>query len=493
MDGLGELAGVGQVGGLGLHPQQVRERRCGKGFGDRVRDAAADLVVALGGLRPLAVPGGVHTELAGLLPRRVQRRGLGERAPVRDAHVQRLALALAELQQFGDGVPVGLQPGVVLPGLHELRLDPVEDRVHGVLAAVLPGGGRLGDRGGDAVALEPGIGDGVLALGQGVEQVAVELGDAGGVEAAHHGQEARLVGRDLEVGGAEQERLVALVGAALDEVGRLGVGAGHDDARHPHDVELEACGVEPLDLLVGRHQHLAALMAALLGARPLVLDVVAGHAGLDEAADQVADVRISTVAGVGVGDDERPVVDRGRGRPLLFGHLQPQEVLVAVGGEQGPHQAGGLVGHLAQRIAGEVGAGVLGDRSLGRGGPAAEVDALDAHSLHGHGLAGGVRPEGGDALLLGEQLAQPLVEGLGGLARDGVVDRDGAALLDDLPRAVEAGDPLEPRTVDVPLGVGDLLVESRLGLCVRFDDGHESLRSSVSRFPRRHQRPGDQF
>jgi hypothetical protein len=39
-----------------------------------------------------------------------------------------------------------------------------------------------------------------------------------------------------------------------------------------------------------RDQHLAALVAALLGARPLVLDVVAGHAGLDEAADQVAHV-----------------------------------------------------------------------------------------------------------------------------------------------------------------------------------------------------------
>ena len=73
----------------------------------------------------------------------------------------------------------------------------------------------------------------------------------------------------------------------------------------PHDVELEPGGVEPLDLLVGRHQHLAALVPALLGARPLVLDVVAGDARLDEAPDEVAHVRVAAVPGVGVGDDER--------------------------------------------------------------------------------------------------------------------------------------------------------------------------------------------
>ena len=100
-----------------------------------------------------------------------------------------------------------------------------------------------------------------------------------------------LYGGHLEVGGAEDERLVALVAAAVEQVGRLGVGARDDDAGHAHDVELEAGGVETLDLLVRRHQHLAALVAALLRARLLVLDVVARHADLDEAADQVAHVR----------------------------------------------------------------------------------------------------------------------------------------------------------------------------------------------------------
>ena len=152
------------------------------------------------------------------------------------------------------------------------------------------------------------------------------------------------------------------------------------------------------------------------------------------------------MAGVGVGDDERPVVDRRRPLALLLAHPQAQVLLVAVGGQQRADQAGGLVGHLAERIAGQVGSRILADRALGRGRPPAEVDALDAHPLHGHRLPGRVRAEGGDALALGEQLAQPRVEGLGGLPRDDVVGGDGAALFCDLTCGIEAGDSVEARS-----------------------------------------------
>ncbi len=146
-------------------------------------------------------------------------------------------------------------------------------------------------------------------------------------------QVARFVGRHVEVRGAEEERLVALVGAAFEQVGRLGVRAGDDDAGDSHDVELEAGGVQPLVLLVLRDQHLAALVAAFLGARALVFEVVAGDAGLHEAADQVPHVRVAAVPGVGVGDDERAeVVGRRRGA-LRLGHPRAQEVLVPVRGE----------------------------------------------------------------------------------------------------------------------------------------------------------------
>ena len=299
----------------------------------------------------------------------------------------------------------------------------------------------------------------MLAVGDRVEQVAVEVADAQLVEVPDQREVARLVGRHLEVGGAEEERLVALVGAAVEQVGRLGVGAGDEDAGDPHDVELEARGVQPLVLLVLRDQHLAALVAALLGARALVLDVVARHADFHEAADQVAHVRVAAVAGVGVGDDERPeVVGRRRGA-LRLGHARAQVVLVPVGGEQGAHQRGGLVGHLAERVAREIGPRIFARSALGGGRPAAEVDPFDAHPLHGHGLPRRVGAEGGDALPLGEELAQAVVERRRGLARDRVVVRDRAALLDDLTRGVEADDPREAGAVEPPLGGSDFLLE----------------------------------
>ena len=79
-------------------------------------------------------------------------------------------------------------------------------------------------------------------------------------------------------------------------VADFGVGAGDDDAGHAHDVELEPGGVEALDLLVLGDEDLAVLVAALLRAGLLVLDVIAGHADLDEAADQVAHVGVAAVA-----------------------------------------------------------------------------------------------------------------------------------------------------------------------------------------------------
>ena len=71
-----------------------------------------------------------------------------------------------------------------------------------------------------------------------------------------------------------------------------------------------------------RHEHLAALVPALLCARLLVLDVVAWDPDLDEAANQIPDVRVAAVAGVGVGDNEWPIVDLGCGIPLRLAQAQ---------------------------------------------------------------------------------------------------------------------------------------------------------------------------
>ena len=140
--------------------------------------------------------------------------------------------------------------------------------------------------------------------------------------------------------------------------------------------ELEARGGEPFDLLVNADEHLAALVAALLRAGALILYVVAGNADLDKAPDQVADMRVATVSGVGVGDDERPVVDRrGRGFELLGRHARAQIGLVPIGGQQRTDDRCGLIGNLGERVAREVGARVFGDAALGGRRPAAEVDA----------------------------------------------------------------------------------------------------------------------
>ena len=147
---------------------------------------------------------------------------------------------------------------------------------------------------------------------------------------------------------------------------------------------------------------------------------------------------IAAVAGIGVGDDERTKVGGRRRAALLLGHARAQILLIAIGGEQGAHQDRGLVGHLAERIARQIGPGVLARRAPGRGRPAAEVDALDPQPLDHHRLAGRVRAERRDALLLSEQLAQAVVERRRRLPRHGVVVRDRAALLDDLARRVQA-------------------------------------------------------
>ena len=120
MDRVGELPRVGEVGGLRLHPEDVGERRSGQRLGDRVRDAAADLEVAFRRLGPLAVPCDVGAQLLRLLPRGVERCPRGELPPIRGAHLGRLALPLAEVEQVPDGLAIGLQAGVDLPDVDEL-------------------------------------------------------------------------------------------------------------------------------------------------------------------------------------------------------------------------------------------------------------------------------------------------------------------------------------------------------------------------------------
>jgi hypothetical protein len=87
---------------------------------------------------------------------------------------------------------------------------------------------------------------------------------------------------------------------------RVGVGAGDQDRRHAHDIGGQARGDELLHRFLGRHQHLAAHVAALLGRCQLVLEVHAGGTGLDHVLHQLEGVQHAAEARLGVGDDGLP-------------------------------------------------------------------------------------------------------------------------------------------------------------------------------------------
>ena len=170
-------------------------------------------------------------------------------------------------------------------------------------------------------------------------------------------------------------------------------------------------------------------------------------------------MRVAAVAGVRVGDDERPEVHLGRGPALLLGHPRAGVELVPVGREQGADDRRRLVRHLAQRVAREVGPGVLVRGALGRGRPAAEVDALDAHPLHRDGLPGRVGAEGRDALPL-RRRARAAARRTPRPRRGRPCSRaDRAALLDHLAGRVDALDPFEPRAREPAAQLCDLSVE----------------------------------
>ena len=105
----------------------------------------------------------------------------------------------------------------------------------------------------------------------------------------------------------------------VEQLGRLGVGAGDDQRRRAHHVGGEPRGIEVADMRGGRDQHLAAEMAALLFRRELVLVVDAGRARLDERLHDLEGVERAAEAGFGVGDDRRePGLDR---KPVAFRRL----------------------------------------------------------------------------------------------------------------------------------------------------------------------------
>ena len=163
--------------------------------------------------------------------------------PAGQGDEQELVAHLAELAlELGDGLVV------------QCRL-PVERR-RAVVGQHFPG--ELGVYGvGELLGLVevgcPGLTPDEVAV-RGIGQGA---GDGGG----HAG-----LGVEEALGGAlaSQEWLVAVVHVAGDERGSQGIGPGDDHRRHAEDVGGQAGRGQRPDVLLGRDEHLAAHVAALL-------------------------------------------------------------------------------------------------------------------------------------------------------------------------------------------------------------------------------------
>ena len=221
--------------------------------------------------------------------------------------------------------------------------------------------------------------------------------------------------------------------------------ARDEHRRHAADVGGESRGVERADELLGRDEHLAAEVAALLLRRELILVVDARGARLDHRLHQLERVERPAEAGLRVGDDRREPV---RPVPLL------REVDL-VGAQQRVVEALDERRDAVDRIEALVGIRRAGEVRVGRDLPAGEVDRLEAGAHHLHGLAAGQRAERANGLLALEQLPQPL----GAEFRERVLGDDGTAEPDDLLGRVRPLDSAPPLVVPLRLELPDRLVD----------------------------------
>ena len=179
---------------------------------------------------------------------------------------------------------------------------------------------------------------------------------------------------------------VALVHVARDEHRADCASVRAQQGRDAAHVGREARGVQRADVLAGRHQHLAAQVAALLLRRELVLEVHASRARLDHRLHQLVGVQRAAEPGFRVGHDRRHPVRCHPVTPSLG-------VLDLVGAAQRGVDPAHDVRHRIDRIQRLV--GVHLPRGIGVGGdlPAGQVDRLQPGPHLLHRLVAGQRAE----------------------------------------------------------------------------------------------------
>ena len=206
------------------------------------------------------------------------------------------------------------------------------------------------------------------------------------------------------LGGAlpGQEWPVTLVHVAGDQRRGLGVGAGDHQGGHAGHVGGEPGGGQGTDVRLGRDQHLATQVAALLLGGELVLPVHPGRTGGDHRLHQLVGVQHAAEAGLGVGHDRRQPV---RAVAPVGIALRPADL---VGAQQRVVDPAHQLRHRVGRVEALVRIGVPGVVGVGGHLPTRDVDRLEPGPHLLHRLATGHRPERGHVVLLLQQSPQPL-------------------------------------------------------------------------------------
>ncbi|VUM29317.1 hypothetical protein PGKDCPLP_04299 [Stenotrophomonas maltophilia] len=272
------------------------------------------------------------------------------------------------------------------------------------------------------------------------------------------------------------ERPVVAVDVAGQQIRGFGIGTRHQQGRHAQHVGSQARGIELLDRLAGRHQHLAAHMAALLHRGQLVFEVHASGTGLDHRFHQFERIEHAAETGFGIGHDRLQEIDV----VLAFGVMQ------LVGAQQCVVDALDHRRHRIGRVQRLVRVHLPGQVGVGRHLPAGQVDRLQAGLHLLHGLVAGQCTERVDELALMQRRPQLLRTQAG----QRMLDVDGAAQAHHVGGAVVALDAF-PTRVGIPVvldlfGSGQLAhVFLQFGSCVQRGGKRRVCGQSISRCARR--------
>ena len=232
---------------------------------------------------------------------------------------------------------------------------------------------------------------------------------------------------------AGKEDAVVGIDVAGQQMRAVGVGAGQHQRGNAQHVGSETRRDELLHRFLGRHQDLAAQVAALLGRGQLIFEVHAGRARFDHGLHQLEGVQRAAKASLGVGDERNEPAHA----VLAFG------VMDLVGANQSVVQTAYQVGHRVRGIEALVGIHLAGIVGVGGDLPAADVDGLQPGRDHLHRLVAAHGAEGVDVLLAGQQLPQAF----SAEACQRVLNVQGAAQTHNVFRGIRTGNP-------VPAGIG---------------------------------------